>query len=410
MSSVSLRGREISTSRWRGGVSPGNTDATTSIYLVAACILGGLGTLWGPVIGTVSVLATLLELGTLKAYLPIAFAAVLLVAAPLLPQGVVGVARQLLPRRWVARPGRPATSAVRLTEAVVPPLVRSEISPPELAAIDLVCRYGGVSAVDHVSLCVRAGSVHALIGSNGSGKTTLLNAISGFGRAQEGTVMLGGTDLPRRNGAVVARRGVSRTFQTPKLMLSEPVLTNVMIAADSATPATGLESVLRLARGRSSDRSSRAAAGRWLSHLGLAPVACEPAGAVPHGSMRLIEVARALAAQPRFVLLDEPAAGLTMKEIAALRDSIRQMAAAGIGVLLVEHNTTFVFEVADEVTVLHQGRVIAHGTAPEIVEHEEVIAAYLGSGAATRATIEAAATAGPPGPADTSAMMAQELE
>ncbi len=369
-------------------VSPGSADANTSIYLVAACILGGMGTLWGPVLGTVAVVEAQQHLGSLKEYLPIAFAALLLVCTLLLPFGVVGLIRQLLPRAWVRADGSAAVVAPR---AFVDAL-KARTADTSLVARGITCRYGGIRAVDRVDIEVKPGTVHALIGSNGSGKTTLLNALSGFGRAQEGAVMLGTRKLLGARASRIARLSVSRTFQTPKVMPAQTAVTNVMLAVDRKSEGTALESMLRLPRGRRGERHAGATARTMLGQVGLGSLAGAPATAVPHGGLRLLEVARVLASEPDFVLLDEPAAGLTAKEISALREAIEGMSAAGIGVLLVEHNTTFVFEVADEITVLHQGRVIAHGTPAEIAAHEEVIAAYLGSGRTTRNIIEGAAS------------------
>jgi branched-chain amino acid transport system permease protein len=365
-------------------VSPTSADASTSIYLVAACILGGLGTLWGPVVGTIVLLEVQLNLGGLQEYLPIVFGALLLVCTLAFPRGLVGLAARFIPRATRSPSPVPFSAAAsgHGTHEY------RDRGADALVVSDVVCRYGGVTALDGVSLRVLPGTVHALIGSNGSGKTTLLNAISGFTRAQSGTVALGATGLRGSTPAKIARLGLSRTFQTPKLMASETVLDNVILAADAVTPGTALESMLRLPRGRRAEARATRTASQALHDLGLLETAPFPAGSVPHGSMRLVEVARCLAASPRYVLLDEPAAGLTAKELAALRDSIRRTASQGVGVLLVEHNTSFVFDVADEVTVLHQGRVIASGTPQDIVAHEEVIAAYLGNGPATRRAIE----------------------
>jgi ABC-type branched-subunit amino acid transport system ATPase component/ABC-type branched-subunit amino acid transport system permease subunit len=369
-------------------VSPTSADASTSIYLVAACILGGLGTLWGPVIGTILLLEVQLHLGGLQEYLSIVFGAILLLCTLAFPRGLVGLASRLIPQ--AAR--KPSTAPFGAPAADDRAQPHPDRGADALVVSDIACRYGGVTALDGVSLRVMPGTVHALIGSNGSGKTTLLNAISGFTRAQAGTVVLGPTGLHGSAPAKIARLGISRTFQTPKLMTSETVLDNVILAADASTPGTALESMLRLPRGRSSDARAKKAALQALRDLGLLETASVLAESVPHGSMRLIEVARCIAAGPRVVLLDEPAAGLTAKELAALRDSIRRTASQGVGVLLVEHNTSFVFDIADEVTVLHQGRVIASGTPADIVTHEEVIAAYLGNGPATRRAIERSAT------------------
>lgn len=380
-------------------VSPTSADASTSIYLVAACILGGMGTLWGPVIGTVIVFEALQQLGGLQQYVPIAFGFLLLVCTLLLPRGVVGMVSQLLPARWIR-----GAQSNHLQPAIAPGAGRR--ARDALIALGVVCDYGGVRAVDNVSLTVRPGTVHALIGSNGSGKTTLLNAMSGFGRAQQGSVSVGDVVLPRTRPARIARMAISRTFQTPKVMPEQSVLTNVMLAADRQTPASAVESILRLGRGRLSERTAVASALAALGRVRVASSAGTSAASVPHGGLRLLEVARTLSSNPEFVLLDEPAAGLSAHEIAALREAISDMARTGIGVLLVEHNTSFVLGVADEVTVLHQGRVIAHGAPDEIAEHEEVIAAYLGRSHAARGVTEASVPAASEGPAATDALPA----
>jgi ABC-type branched-subunit amino acid transport system ATPase component len=245
--------------------------------------------------------------------------------------------------------------------------------------VGLAKRFGGVTAIDDVDLTIEAGTVHGLIGSNGSGKTTILNMLSGFYRLDAGEIWLGETRIDRSSAAQVARAGVGRTFQTPKLLPGETLLDNVRAAADLTVPGHGVAAVLRLPAGRRAERESRERAMACIEAVGLGEYAGLPTERLPHGLRRLGEIARAMAMQPRVLLLDEPAAGLTQAELALLERAVRSAADQGMAVLLIEHNVPFVFGLADQVTALHLGRVIARGTPDEIRDDVQVAEAVLGS-------------------------------
>jgi ABC-type branched-subunit amino acid transport system ATPase component len=240
-------------------------------------------------------------------------------------------------------------------------------------------RFGGIIAVDRVSLELRPGEVHGLIGPNGSGKTTLLNLISGYYRVDDGGIHLSGTNVTRHSVRDRARFGVARTFQTPKLVLSLPVLDNAMLGGWPDVRSGFLETAFAAPRPRREEAELRDRASAVLRGVGLSRVMERRADLLEHTAQRFLEIARALTMRPKFVLLDEPAGGLTVAEIEHLSAIIGVIRDSGIGVLLVEHHTDFVFRICDRVTALNLGRTIAHGTTNEVRNDPDVIRVYLGA-------------------------------
>lgn len=249
----------------------------------------------------------------------------------------------------------------------------------QLAATNVLKRFGGLTAVADVSLELRPGEVHGLIGPNGSGKTTMLNLISGYYAIDQGTIHLAGLDVTRSSVQARARHGLARTFQTPKLVLSLSVLDNAMLGGWPDVRAGFLETALALPRPRHEEAEIRDRAATMLHGVGLGAVLGRRADMLGHTAQRFLEIARALTMCPKFILLDEPAGGLTVAEIASLGAIVRAIRDSGIGVLLVEHHTDFVFRICDRVTALNLGRPIAHGTANEVRNDPEVIRVYLGA-------------------------------
>jgi ABC-type branched-subunit amino acid transport system ATPase component/ABC-type branched-subunit amino acid transport system permease subunit len=375
-------------------VSPGSVSPTLSIYLLAACVIGGFGTVVGPFVGGLLVLGLSQYLGSLAAYQGIVFGGLLVAFSILLPEGLVGAGQGNIGRpAWAralgipARRFRVARDRTGAGESRVMPQRTPAASVSQLLQggprgglriSSAVRSFGGIVAVDQVSLEVPRGTVHGLIGSNGSGKTTLLNLASGFYALEAGEVWLGEERADRRAAYRVAQAGTARTFQTPKLVERASVLTNVVLAAESAVPCRPLLSTFRLPSGRRADRAARERAHACLRAVGLETRQGEPASAQPHGVRRLVEVARALAANPGVLLLDEPAAGLAMGEIEVLAQVIRDAADAGVAILLVEHNVPLVLSLCDQVTVMHQGRTLLTGTPDDIRRAPEVARSFLG--------------------------------
>jgi ABC-type branched-subunit amino acid transport system ATPase component len=247
-----------------------------------------------------------------------------------------------------------------------------------LSVENVTRRFGGVVACEDISLTLDSGELAGLIGSNGSGKTTLLNVISGFYPVDAGEIRFGDRRIDGLAINRITELGIARTFQTPKLVNHLTVVENVIAAAYVADHCLAVSSVLRLPSGRRSDRAAGDRAMECLRAVGLADRARERAGEQDHGTQRLIEISRAMASEPRFVLLDEPAAGLSMRELETLRSVICKIQADRIGVLLVEHNVPFVLEVATHVSVLHEGRCIAQGTPSEVRSNDAVKRSFLG--------------------------------
>jgi branched-chain amino acid transport system permease protein len=374
-------------------MSPDSATTTTSIYVLAACVIGGLGTVLGPVVGGVIVFGLNQFLGGFTEYQGIIFGFLLLLFVIGAPDGIMGTVERARSRLLAS----PATPPVEDTQpaslAAVSPVAdaaRAAESPaasggPGEGAGHLVISgatraFGQVLAVDSVDLAVRPGTVHGLVGSNGSGKTTTLNLICGYIRLDSGRVELEGTRLDGRPAHQIARYGVARTFQTPKLVEGFTVLENLLPAVDPAAGGMDVASALRLPAGRRWDKAARARARDVLELTGIPEWEGHLAERLPHGTRRIVEVARALLLRPRFVLLDEPAAGASPHELEMLAGAIRATAQAGVGVLLVEHNIPFVVDLAQELTVLHQGRRLASGP-PSILRDPAVASVFLGEDA-----------------------------
>jgi branched-chain amino acid transport system permease protein len=385
-------------------MNPSVISPNMSIDVLAGITIGGGGTVLGPIIGTGLVGAASQFLGGFNQYQGIVYGVALIGVAIMAPTGIMGqygklkarlglptgaptgimgqyakLKARLLPARPPARPASPpARPAARPVAPPVAPPVEAQAPGTPLRAANVSRSFGGVRALDGVDLTVTPGVVHALVGPNGSGKTTLLNLISGFYRVHGGEICLGPHRLHTRRADEIARLGIARTFQTPKLLDLESALVNVVVACDRHAAAPVVSSVLHTPGGLRAERTAAGEAYAMLKEVGLDEETFRSAGLLPHGTQRLLEIARAMALRPKFLLLDEPAAGLSAAEVQALSRAIRFAADRGVGVLLVEHNLPVVFGLADHVTVLHQGRVIAEGTPGDVSADPDVVRVYIG--------------------------------
>jgi branched-chain amino acid transport system ATP-binding protein len=243
---------------------------------------------------------------------------------------------------------------------------------------DLVRRFGGVVAVNRVSLEVGEGKVHGLIGPNGAGKSTLFHLITGHLRPTSGAIFFGGTDITRMPPHRRTGLGIAIAFQAVRLFRGMTVRENVMVGAHARTDVSFGEAMLRLGRHRREEASIREGADVALARVGLSGAAERTAESLPLGQQRAVQVARALCGSPRLLLLDEPASGLRAAERERLAALLRSLRGEGLTMLLVEHDVAFVASLADVVTVMDSGRVIAHGLPNDIRSNPRVIAAYLG--------------------------------
>lgn len=344
-------------------VSPDQFSFAESVVFLTMSLLGGSASPIGSVIGTGLLILIPEWLRFLKSvpglYLAIYGLAVILIVA-FMPDGIWGFIAKFFER---ARPA-PAPSA---------PL---KLAPDDsgganvLETEKLSKHFGGLKAVDEVDIAVARGKVHALIGPNGSGKTTTLNVLSGLYAATSGRVVLDGRDITRLPAHKRTEAGLGRTFQNIRLFRSMTALENVVIGAER----TGNRLAEGASRAALEDRAIAA-----LDFVGLASRANELVTAFSYGHQRLIEIARALAANPTLLLLDEPAAGLNSTEKQSLHNLLERIASYGLTILIIDHDMTLVSNAASHITVLNFGRRIADGESMAVLRHPDVVSAYLGA-------------------------------
>jgi len=238
--------------------------------------------------------------------------------------------------------------------------------------------FGGLAALQQVSISVQRGSITAIIGPNGAGKTTLINVLSGFLLPDSGSILLNDTIITGKKGHIITRLGMARTFQTAQVFGSMSVLENVMVGRYARTRAGLAGAALRLPGVLAEERATKARAMELLELVGLTDQASVMAASIPIGSQRLLEIARALAADPQVVLLDEPAAGLNTQETRLLGELLQTIKKQGITIVLVEHDMELVMDISDDIAVLNFGQNIARGTPAQIQTNPDVISVYLG--------------------------------
>jgi branched-chain amino acid transport system ATP-binding protein len=253
------------------------------------------------------------------------------------------------------------------------------MSRAELRGVDLVRRYGGLTAVDHVDMSAPPGIVTGLIGPNGAGKSTLFSLLTGVEQPDEGAVLLGDRDISRLRPDARSRLGLVQTFQVPSLFTSMSVGDNLLVAAENRRRdyAGGL-----LGLGALGSSGARRFVDEVLASLSLSHLRDAPAGSLPTGALRLVECARALCTRPDVLLLDEPASGLDGAETELFSQLVRRIAGDGVGIVLVDHDVDLVFSVCDQVYAMVGGRVVAQGDPAAVRADPTVQAVYLAQGPA----------------------------
>ena len=353
-------------------ITPDAFTFDLSVLFFIAILIGGRGSILGPLLGT-AILTILPEIAApLAAWSTFLYAVLLLLIVLVMPGGIAALL-DFRNRRPLA-----SNRAILPRPAALADIVRRSKGERALALRGVSLSFGNVKAIDGLDLDVAPGQIHGLIGPNGSGKTTTLNVISGYYAARAGTMTLGTDALPPGMPALRAARGIARTFQTPRVVGEASVLQNVMIGGTVEGRATFVEALLALPRNRQDEKMLAAKARALLGVVGLEALADVRIDRLQHSELRFIEIARALMLDPDFLLLDEPAAGLSNDEIERLAELIKAICARGTGVLLVEHHADLIFDICHQVTVLNLGRTLAAGTPAEIRVHKEVVSAYLG--------------------------------
>ncbi len=352
-------------------VTPDDFTADFSIFFLLTVVLGGLGTLWGPVIGALVFFLIPELLAGLQSWRMLIYGCLLLVLMLFAPHGLAGALAQGWKR--VVPPHKvPAT-----------PRDDVEIERPPIQGVALNIsglrkNFGGVAALDGVDFVATAGACTAIVGPNGSGKTTLLNVSSGYYPADAGSVTIDGRETLGMSAQRIAGLGVGRTFQTPRLLNELTVIENVMLGAYRRETANFASVALRLPTARAEARRLREEALDYLSFVGLADRAEGSAGETPHGQQRLIELARAMMGGARLIMLDEPAAGLSMTELDRLDQLLVRIRKLGATLVIVEHHLDLVASIASSVMVLDRGKVLATGSPAEVFKDQRVLHAYMG--------------------------------
>jgi ABC-type branched-subunit amino acid transport system ATPase component/ABC-type branched-subunit amino acid transport system permease subunit len=387
-------------------VNPGPFGVETAIAILVIAVLGGMRSPWGAIVGAIA-LEALNQM--IEAYLPglmgaaavgagqtLILGLLMVVILIIRPDGIAGLAASLAAsirhRRNGARPAEGTTTAAHVDEdddfATMAQLRETDDAQRTqtvntrgalvLNAANLTKRFGGVTAVDDVSLELFAGEVLAVIGPNGAGKSTLVNLLSGNLPPTAGTVALNGTNVSGKAAFLVARHGLSRTFQTPCLFDGMDVASTVKVGAHLRGKVGMLRSALPTPGSVQEERRLAAETATLLERLGLSQLADQDAKNLSLGQQKQIEIARALAGRPQVLLLDEPCAGLNKGEKKKLMLLLRQLGAEGMAVLVIEHDMEFVMASADRVQVLNFGATLRIGSPAEVQADQAVIDAYLG--------------------------------
>ncbi|MFJ8141620.1 ATP-binding cassette domain-containing protein [Streptomyces sp. NPDC096013] len=359
-------------------VAPETFSIANMFILLAMVIIGGRRSLVGCVVGAVGLTLIREWLSDFSTYAQLGYGVVVVLMVVFAPTGLAGIpsrAREFVHRRRGDAGTRAELRPFQPYQETAPS-VASDV--PLLDIRSITKDFRGLRALDDVSLTVTVGEIRGIVGPNGSGKTTLFNVISGFYRASSGRVGFASRDTTTTRPYALSQLGLARTFQNLRLFRQLTVRENILVALDRTHTYSVWQYALWQPGVLRRERNLRRQAHELLERFGLTDFADAAPGALPYGIQRRIEIARAMAARPRLLLLDEPAAGLNGEEVQQLAGIVRSIRDSGTTVVLIEHNMGLVMSLCERVTVLSGGGIIAEGTPAEVVAAPEVIEAYLG--------------------------------
>lgn len=365
-----------------GVVTPAQFIYGAGLTFILILILGGSGTVLGVAIGSV-VMEFLPELlGPLKFWNTAIYGILVAVCIMALPGGLVSLLFRI-PAFWklyyIFMKKRDESNIEDVPNILEQ---KTDVDPtkPVLEMKNVGINFGGLAALSDVSMELYPGQVHALIGPNGAGKSTFVNCITGVYKPNTGSVTLEGKELVGMKSHAISRLGVSRTFQNLAVWIGLNSIDNLLVARDGMQKVGFWATIFRTRKAKKEEAEALAVAKRLMVDLGVWDLRDSYIGTLPYGHQKMLEIGRALMANPKVLLLDEPAAGLTAPEVAVLVDLIMKIKESGVAILIIDHNMKFVMDIADKITVLNYGKVLVSDT-PEVVRaNPEVIEAYLGSG------------------------------
>jgi branched-chain amino acid transport system permease protein len=365
-----------------GYLGPESFGLHRSVEALVMAVVGGLGSLSGPILGAILFTYLPEKLQFFADWQFMVYGLLLMVSFVLLPKGLAGL---LLPRsRYVKASAQAcakelASHRSSLAGETVAGTSAAPGTPPLLVAKDIALSFLGLRALDGVTLEIRSGQIIGLVGPNGSGKSSLVNVISGIYRPNAGVVTFEGKPITGLHDHEVARLGVLRTFQDPRLVPAFTVRENVLLGMHRLYRQGRVAAALNLPSAHREEAQMLARVTEALALAGLTALADMPVKDLPYGDQRMTELSRVLVADPRVVLLDEPAAGLSEGELVRLADVIRVLKGRGVSVVLIEHHMDFLDDLVDDVVVLDAGKMIYHGGMEGMYRNPAVIAAYLGT-------------------------------